>query len=112
MEHYSKVISGLSAYIAKEFAQPFSGSLKSWGALLVAGIVQERAETVARTLMANPIAQAAGLVNGESVDVELLYRHLLRIAREQKATVNVPMLGPVTFGEADVEALYRYIVGG
>lgn len=112
MEHYSKVTRGLAAYIANEFARPFVGSLKGWGALLVAGIVQERADAVARALIANPIAQAAELVDGENVDVELLYRHLLRIARENKATVNVPMLGPVTFGEADVEALYRCIVGG
>jgi hypothetical protein len=46
------------------------------------------------------------------VDVEAVYTEALRMAQKGSATVNVPMLGAITFGKSDVESLYRYIIGG
>ena len=112
MVHYSKVINGLMAYVDKEIVTKMNGSLKSWGVGIVAGLLGKRAEQMFLALREHPILTSLGLVDGEMVDVEAIYSEALRMAQRGSATANVPMLGAITFSTADIEALYRYIIGG
>ena len=43
------------------------------------------------------------------MDVDAIYSALLKQAQKGSATATLPLIGPVTFKAADVEALYRYI---
>lgn len=54
---------------------------------------------------------ALGLVEGVNIDVDAIYAELLKQARKGSATVDLPIVGPITFGVADVESLYRHIMG-
>lgn len=112
MVHYSKVLAGLSHYIEEEIAAPFNGTLKAWGIRVGAGVLRERAGKALNALMQHPIAKAFEVVDGEMVDEELLYRLLIDAARQGTATADIMLLGPVTFGEHDVDKLHRYIMGG
>ena len=112
MQHYSKILNGLSQYIENEIAVPLNGSLKAWGVRIAAGVLRERADKMLQLLMQHPVARAFELADGEMVDEELVFRMALEAARKGAATVDIPMLGPVTFSEKDVEALHRYIIGG
>lgn len=112
MVHYSKVVNGLMSYVDNEIVAKMNGSLKGWGVGIVAGLLGRKADQVFTALRNNPIAASLGLIDGEMVDVEAVYSEALRMAQRGSATVNVPMLGAITFTTADVESLYRYIIGG
>lgn len=112
MIHYSKVVNGLMSYVDNEIVAKMNGSLKGWGVGIIAGLLGRKADQVFATLRNNPIAASLGLIDGEMVDVEAVYSEALRMAQRGSATVNVPMIGAVTFSAVDVESLYRYIIGG
>lgn len=112
MVHYSKVINGLMAYVDNEIVSKMAGSLKGWGIGIAAGLVGRRAEQIYSALRDNAALASLGLIDGEMVDIEAIYAEALRMARKGTATVNIPMIGAVTFSAADIESLYRYIIGG
>ena len=109
MVHYSKVLSGLAAYIDRELISQMGGSVKGWIAGAAAALMLERGKQAALEAMRAPMLKEMGLVDGEDVDVDAIYSALLEQARKGSATATLPLIGPVTFKESDVEALYRYI---
>ena len=112
MIHYSKVINGIAAYIDREIASQFTGSLKGWAIAAVGGIIAARASQLMTTLMGNPMVVAMGLADGEMIDEEMLYGQLVAAAQRGNAIVDIPLLGAVTFSAKDIETLHRYIIGG
>lgn len=109
MLHYSKVIQGIANYIDAEIVSKLSGSLKGWFVGALAGVAVARAELVYKNLKNSPIAAVFGLVEGENVDVDIFINELRKQAQKGTATATIPMIGPITFTSADVDALYRYI---
>lgn len=111
MLHYSKVIQGLLAYADAEIVSKLNGSLKAWmigGAL---EIIAGSADGVYRTIQSIPMIDSLGVIDGENIDVDRLYATLRKQAQRSPATVNIPLVGPITFTAADVDALYRHIKG-
>lgn len=112
MVHYTKVLSGLAAYIDHELISQMGGSVKGWIAGAAAALMLERGKQSALEAMRAPMLKELGLIDGENVDVDAIYSALLEQARKGSATATLPLIGPVTFKESDVEALYRYITQG
>lgn len=112
MIHYSRVISGAVNYIDSEIIAQMNGSLKGWGLGIVTGLMAKRAEQLFSELRQNPLLVSLGIVEDEMVDIEAIYAEALRMAQKGSATVNLPMVGAVTFRAADVESLYRHMMGG
>ena len=112
MVHYSKVINGIMSYVDAEIISKMNGSLKGWAVGIAAGLIGKKAEQLFTALRNNPALTALGLIDGEMVDIEAIYSEALRMAQKGSATVSIPMLGAVTFTTADVESLYRQIIGG
>ena len=112
MIHYTKVLNGLSTYIEREIIAQFSGSYKSWIAGMTAGVLMNKGTQLMTVLAQVPIIKTLGLMDGEMIDEELLYRELLKQAQKASATISLPIIGPITFTANDVEALHRYIIGG
>lgn len=112
MVHYTKVLSGVAAYIDRELISQMGGSVKGWIAGAAAALMLERGKQAALEAMRAPMLKEMGLVDGEDVDVDAIYSALLEQARKGSATATLPLIGPVTFKESDVEALYRYITQG
>lgn len=112
MVHYTKVLSGLAAYIDHELISQMGGSVKGWIAGAAAALMLERGKQAALEAMRAPMLKELGLIDGEDVDVDAIYSALLEQARKGSATATLPLIGPVTFKESDVEALYRYITQG
>ncbi len=112
MIHKSKIVSGLATYIYRELGAQFAGSLRGWGVAMAAGIVAARADRVLDVLLQLPAVRVLGIADGEMIDEELLFATLAEAARKSSATAEVPLLGPVTFTEKDVDALRRYVMGG
>ena len=112
MIHYSRVISGAVNYIDNEIIAQMNGSLKGWGLGIVTGLMAKRAEQLFSELRQNPLLASLGIIEGEMVDIEAIYAEALSMAQKGSATVNLPMVGAVTFRAADVESLYRHMMGG
>lgn len=111
MVHRSKVINGIAGYVDDEIVSKMNGSWKAWVVGGAAGLVAARAERLMNELAGNPVVTALGLIDGENVDVEAIYAELRKQAQKGSATINMPIVGPITFGVADVESLYRHIIG-
>ena len=112
MIHFSRVINGAVNYIDNEIVSQMNGSLKGWGLGIVTGLMAKRAEQLFVELRQNPLIASLGVVDGEMIDIEAIYAEALRIAQKGSATVNLPMIGAVTFKASDIESLYRHIMGG
>ena len=112
MIHYTKVLNGLSTYIEREIIAQFSGSYKSWIAGAATGVIMNKGSQFVAALAQAPLVKALGVMDGEMIDEELLYRELLKQAQKTSATITLPIIGPITFTVNDVEALHRYIMGG
>lgn len=109
MIHYKRVIQGVVNYIDDEIVSKFNGSWKAWALGGMAAIFAARAETAFAALRDNPALKALGLIDGETVDIDTIYAELLRQAQKGTATVELPIIGAVTFSAADVESVYRHI---
>ena len=109
MLHYSRVIQGISNYIDTELVGKLAGSWKAWALGGMAGIALSRGEHLFQAIKSNPVMAALGLVEGENVNVDLLYSELKKQAQKGTATVTLPVIGLVTFGPSDVDVLFRYI---
>lgn len=109
MIHYSRVIQGIANYVDNDLVSALKGSWKAWLLGGAAGIAMARAEQLFNSIKDNPVVAALGLVEGENINVDLLYSELKKQAQKGTATATLPVIGPVTFGPNDVDALYRYI---
>lgn len=109
MLHYSRVIQGIANYIDNDLVSALKGSWKAWLLGGMAGIVITRAEQLFNSVKDNPVMTALGLIEGENINVDLLYSELKKQAQKGTATATLPVIGPVTFGLNDVDALFRYI---
>jgi hypothetical protein len=111
MIHKSKVLYGIASYIDDEIVAKLAGGWKAWVVGGMAGIAVSRADGLLSQLANNPMVKALGLIDGENIDVETIYEELRRQAQKGAATVELPMLGVITFSVSDVDSLYRYIKG-
>ena len=109
MVHYSKVVQGIATYIDNELVGRLAGSWKAWAVGGLAGIALTRADQLFHSIKNNAFITALGLVEGEMINTDLLMGELRKQAQKGTATVNLPLIGAVTFGTADVDALHRYI---
>lgn len=109
MIHYQKVVQGIASYIDNELVGKLAGSWKAWAVGGLAGIALTRADQIFNTIKDNPIMGALGLVEGEMINTDLLMGELRKQAQKGTATATLPLIGAVTFGVADVDALHRYI---
>ena len=110
MVHKSKVLYGIAGYIDDEIVSRLAGSWKAWAVGGLAGIAVSRADALFTQYANNPIVKGLGLVDGENIDVDIIIAELRKQAQRGTATVDIPLIGPVTFGPADVDSLHRHIM--
>lgn len=109
MVHYTKVIQGIASFVDNELVGKLTGSWKAWLLGGLAGIVMSNAERMFNQYKDMPILATLGLIDGENINVDAVYAELKKQAQKGTATVVLPIIGPVTFGTSDVDALFRYI---
>ncbi len=109
MVHYSAVVKGAERYVENEIIGKMNGSVKAWLLGAAFELYAARVPQLLMQLAEVPAVKMLGLIDGEMVDVDRLYGVLLKRAQAGSATVDVPMVGAITFGPGDVESLYRHI---
>lgn len=111
MVHYTKVVNGLIKFIDQDMIQKMNGSWKAWAVGTVVALIANKADAVFHDLQGNQLIKTLGLIDGEMIDVDSIYTELLKQSQNRSATVSFPLIGSVTYSTADVEQLYRLIVG-
>ena len=111
MVHYTKVINGLARYINDDILAQLNGSMSKWVAGVAGDLAAQEAEKTFHALSNNAMVKALNVIDGENVNIEKIYPLLLAQARQGSATLSLPLVPPITFGEKDVESLYRHIMG-
>lgn len=110
MVHKSIVLRGIASYIDAEIVAKLAGSWKAWAVGAAAGLAVARADAVITKLSDNAAVKALSLIDGENIDVDIIIAELRRQAQKGAAVVDIPLIGPVTFGAADVDSLHRHIM--
>lgn len=110
MIHRSKVLYGIAGFIDDEIVARLAGNWKAWAVGGIAGIAVSRADELIAAYADNPIIKALGLMDGENINVDVIIAELRKQAQKGTATIDIPLIGPVTFGLQDVESLYQHIV--
>lgn len=110
MVHKSKVIYGIAGYIDDEIVSKLAGSWKAWAVGGLAGIAVNRADGLMAQYANHPMVKSLGLIEGENIDVETIITELRKQAQRGAATIDIPIVGPVTFTATDVDSLYRHIM--
>lgn len=106
-----QIMQGLINYADSEVLTKLPTSGK-WIVGTAIGIASTKASEIVENLRANTIVNMLGLVdeNG-NVDVDAIVTALKSSAdRYGKITVNVPLVGKMTFSSADVDEMRNYIV--
>lgn len=111
MVHYSRVLQGIAAYVDNELVKSLSGSWKSWLLGGMAGVAMANGEQMFRQYKDIPLLASLRLVDGENINIDLIHQELRKQAQNGTATISLPIIGPVTFGAADVDKLFQYIRG-
>lgn len=111
MIHKSKVLRGVAAYIDDEIVSKMAGSWKAWAIGGLAAIAVNRGDALITQYAGHPIVTGLGLMDGEMIDVDVIINELRRQASRSTATIDVPLIGPITFGPSDIDSLYRHITG-
>jgi hypothetical protein len=111
MVHYSRVIKGIADYVDSELVGSLAGSWKAWLLGSMAGVAASKAEDMFHQYKDMPVLASLGLIDGENINVDAIFTELRKQAQKGKATISLPIIGPITFGTADVEALYHKIKG-
>ena len=98
---------------AKLYLSPFAANAKADPMNMLgsmAGIAVSNGEKMFRQYKDMPVLAALGIVDGENINIETIYTELRKQAQRGSATVTLPVVGAVTFGPADVDSMYRYIM--
>ena len=111
MVHKSNVLRGIAAYVDDEIVAKLAGSWKAWAVGGLAGIAVSRGDALITQYADNPVVKALGIIDGENIDVDIIIGELRKQAQKGAATIDVPIVGPITFTAADVDSLYRHIKG-
>lgn len=105
-----QVVRGLISYADNEIIIKLPTSGK-WLLGTVMGVATNKTANIIEDLKRNPVISMLGLVDSENnIDIDALISALKSSADKYgKLTVDVPMLGTMTFNTNDIERLRTYI---
>lgn len=113
MVEFNRVIDGLFRYLNNNlFAK-----MNDWQEVLAriaVGRIIGNPEALKQSLMANGIVRTFAVMDSEgNVDLENLAKDLKReIERKGKISVEIPIIGKLSFVASDIDDIYREITGG
>lgn len=108
MVDYKTFMERLQVYIEHELVPTVTGWQK-WIFGMGAGILMQKADKVYASIKDNKILHTLDLIDGDNIDVDLLYNELIKQANKGPVTIEIPLLGNLTLHRQDVDTLYNYI---
>lgn len=112
MYEYNKVLNGVAKYIDTEIVDKISG-WKKWVIGSGVGLALSNMTEVFNQLKSNEFVKLLNIIDkDDKIDVDKIYQELKKQALKGAITFDMPMLGPITLNERDVEKLYELIKEG
>lgn len=109
MVNVERIQRGVRAFVDNEMLPKMTGAQR-WMTAVAIGIYVEKLPQILQSWSQIPALKPLGIITPEGVDVETAYKYLKTAAQSGGASFDVPLLGTVTFTEADVDRLYQYIM--
>ena len=111
MYHYERVLNGLVKFIDDELLPKVDG-LQRWVLGTGAGIAANKGAKIFHSLKDNSLLNTLDIVDGEQVNVDLIYEELSKQATASPIVIDIPMVGTIKLNKSDVDKIYHIIVGG
>lgn len=112
MVSIDKVQNGVARYLDAEIVSKMSG-VNKWVFSAAATAYVADAPKLLDKVRNNALLAPLELIDAAgNVDVEKAYTHLKPASSKCPAPITLPGIGTITLTEADVDALYNYIMGG
>lgn len=106
-------MNGLLTYIDNEIIPKLSTAGK-WGVGAFVVLASSNGINIINSMLQNDVAKALCITNDDGfIDIDLLSKALTTSSKQYgNLQICIPVLGTMTFGEADIESAKRYIIGG
>lgn len=108
MVPYIKFMEGVAKFIDNEITPKITGWQK-WIFGAGSGIAMQKADKIFNELKTHPILKTLDIIDGDNVNVEILYNEFIKQADKGPVKIDLPMLGSLTLSRNDLEVLYNYI---
>lgn len=109
MYEYNKVISGIAKYVDTEIVDKITG-WKKWVVGSGIGLALSNTTEVFNQLKNNEFVKMLGVIDKEDkVNVDKIYEEMKKQAKKSAVTFDMPMIGPITLNEQDVDKMYELI---
>lgn len=102
---------GIQLYLEKEII-PSLGGWQKWMFGAGASILVNRAEEILRNLESMPVVKAMNIIQGDKVDIEIVYEAVREQAKNTPAVIEIPAIGTIRLGAADIDKIYQTIMEG
>lgn len=109
MYNYEQVLRGLTKFIDVELVPKMSG-LQKWAFGTACGIALKQGKEMFMQYKDHDLLKTLKVVDGDMINVDLIYDELKEQARESAIDIDVPMIGRIKLNHKDVDALYQYIL--
>lgn len=108
MVTYQKFMEGIAKFIDKEITAKIP-SWQGWLFGMGTGIAMQKMDKIFNELKDNKILKTLDIIDGDNINVDILYDELIKQADKGPITIEIPMLGSLKLGRNDVDVLYNYI---
>lgn len=109
MYEYNKVINGIAKYIDYEIVEKISG-WKKWVVGSGMGLALSNTAGVFNQVKNNEFVKMLNIIDKDDrINVDKIYKEMKKQAKKSSVTFDVPMLGPITLNEQDVDKIYDFI---
>lgn len=103
--------SGVQKYLESE-VMPALGGWQKWLFGAGAAMLLNRADTVIKSLESMPIVKAMDIIHGDKIDIDAVYKSVREQAKSTPAVIEIPAVGSLKMGVADIDKLYQMIMEG
>ena len=109
MYDYIKVVTAISEFIDEEILAKID-DWRKWVIGAGVGLYLARGKELLSKLKENSVIRDMKVIDKDNkIDVELLYSELKKQAAKSAIMFDIPTIGPIVLGEADLDKLYQLI---
>lgn len=108
MIQYNMFIERVAQYIDREITSKVTGWQK-WIFGAGANIAVAKADNIYKSLKDNPMLKTLDIIDGDEINIDLLYDSLVKQADKGPIQIEIPMLGSLSLNRKDVDTLYSYL---
>ncbi len=108
MYNIEQVVNGITRYIDEDIISKTNGYQK-WILGVGTGLIMNKSTELFNEIQKNPLIKSLGVIDGNEIDVDLLYREFKKQADKGSITFDIPLGGKLTLDTNDIDKIYECI---